>query len=294
MIPVIWHHSDGFWDCALPRYILDHATSGKCMHVVGLAHTPMFAGQDIGVIVIPGRHSNDRVQYDHLCDAGVHFKKVIYIIIGDEEGVFQSKEIAMAHAKIWWFMPPFNPKQAVDRVGPNGWPSSAPEMIAAARKFNQGIRTFDWSFMGQVTHRRRMECAAVADEIPKGYFLGTEGFTQGEPREKYYDVMVRSRAVLCPSGPCTPDSFRFAEALEAGCVPLVDDATPNPTYPPGYWKYVFNGDSFPFPVISDWKLLPMALDLCGNDWQGRIGACRLWWKNQKERMIAEMKEDLGE
>lgn len=254
----------------------------------------MFRGLPTAVVVIPGRHSNERIQYDHLVDVGNHFKKVIYVIIGDEEGLFRADEIRLEHAKIWWFMPPFNPKQEVHRVAPNGWPTDTIELLAGARKMNQGIRSFDWSFMGQVTHIRRQECVEAARELPRGRLLCTKGFTQGEPREKYYDVMVRSRAVLCPSGPCTPDSFRFAEALEAGCVPIVDGATPNPLYPPGYWKYVFNGDALPFPIISNWNLLPLILDLCRDDWEGRIGACRLWWKKTKERMIQEMKEDLGE
>lgn len=292
MIPVIWHHNDSFWDCAFPRYILDRAA--RCMHVEKISSVPMFHGLPTAVIVIPGRHSNDPVQYAHLCDAASYFRKVVFIIIGDEEGVFDSSKIRLSNAKIWWFMPPFNPKQDVDRVAPNGWPTNTIDMINASRKLNNGVRSFDWSFMGQVTHRRREECVNVARELPRGRLLCTKGFTQGEPREKYYDVMVRSRAVLCPSGPCTPDSFRFAEALEAGCIPIVDDITPNPLYPPGYWAYVFAKQTIPFPAVLDWNDLPYILELCKTDWEGRIGACRLWWKNQKERLIAEMKEDLSE
>lgn len=291
MIPVIWHHSNSFWDCALPRYILDRAA--RCMHVEKLSSVPMFYGQPTGVVVIPGRHSNDPVQYDHLCDAASHFRKVVFIIIGDEEGVFDSSKIRLTNAKIWWFMPPFNPKQDVDRVAPNGWPTDTIEMINEARKRNNGVRSFDWSFMGQVTHSRRIECVDAANALPRGRLLCTKGFTQGETREKYYDVMVRSRAVLCPSGPCTPDSFRFAEALEAGCIPIVDDATPNPMYPPGYWRYVFAGEALPFPLVEDWNTLPFIFEMLRADWDARIGACRLWWKNQKERLIREMKEDLG-
>ena len=292
MIPVIWHHSDGFWDCAFPKYILDHAA--RCMHVVGLDKAPMFLGQDTVVVVVPGRHSDHLDQYASLRGVASDFKKVIYIIIGDEEGVFQVRALHNENAKIWWFMPPFNPKQEVDRVAPNGWPTNAIEMIGEARKASRGIRSFDWSFMGQVTHRRREECVAAAKDIPRGHLLCTTGFTKGDTRENYYDVMVRSRAVLCPSGPCTPDSFRLAEALEAGCMPIVDDATPNPLYPPGYWKYVFANKPLPFPLVTDWKNLPFILEFCRDNWEHRIGACRLWWKSQKERMIAEMKEDLNE
>lgn len=77
-------------------------------------------------------------------------------------------------------------------------------------------------------------------------------------------------------------------------MPIVDDATPNPLYPPGYWKYVFANKPLPFPLVTDWKNLPFILEFCRDNWEHRIGACRLWWKSQKERMIAEMKEDLNE
>jgi len=289
MLPVIWHHGDNFWDCALPRYILDSVC--ECKHAVGLASVPMLE-DDLGVIVIPGRHSNVQVQYDHLCDAGSYFKKVIYVIIGDEEGLFQADKLEHPHMTTWWFMPPFHPKQKVDRVAPNGWPSDAPFLIELAKKYSFGERPYDWNFMGQVTHSRRIECVNAVIGLRNGRLLRTEGFTKGEPREKYYATMVRSKTVLCPSGPCTPDSFRFAEALESGCIPIVDNLTQNPTYPGGYWNYIFSSQQFPFPVIDDWTLLREVMYSYLKDFPARMHECQAWWLAQKYRMIAEMKEDL--
>lgn len=290
MINVIWHYNDGFWDAALPKYILNHATS--CHHFNGLEWAKELVGTRKGVIVIPGRHSCG--DYEALNRAAANFKKILFVIIGDEEGIFHSDRLEHPAMKIWWLMPPYHPKQIADRVGPNGWPTDAPMMIQFARKKHHGERPLDWSFYGQMTHMRRIQCVQATQELTNGQLLPTEGFTQGVPRDQYYDIMVRSKFVLCPSGPCTPDSFRFAEALEAGCVPIVDNLTQHADYPPGYWNYVFDRDVLPFPVISDWSTLPDVLDLALFDWEARARHCAIWWTRYKEDLVKKMQEDLGE
>lgn len=286
MLPVVWHYNDGFWDCAFPRYILNRAA--QIQHSIGL-ESAMPAR--VGAIVIPGRHSCG--DYEQINKAAKHFGKVVFVIIGDEEGIFHSDELKHPKKIVWWFMPPFNPKQQVDRVAPNGWPTDAPFQINWAKKLHFKVREFDWSFMGQMTHSRRIECVNATQEImERGKLLVTDGFTRGVPRGEYYDVMVRSKLVLCPSGPCTPDSFRFAEALEAGCVPIVDDLTQNPNYPPGYWNYTLGDLHLPFPLIHDWSTLPAVADFWLKTWKSRAEECRTWWNLKKILWCRQMQEDL--
>lgn len=293
MIPVIWHHNAGFWDCALPKWILNHAA--KCTHFEGLVWAHTIPQKEIGVIVIPGRHSyND---YAALNQVARGFDKAIFVIIGDEEGIFHSGHLEHPEMKIWWFMPPLHPVQKTSRVAPNGYPTDAPEMIEAARKRTFGMRDIDCSFQGQMTHSRRVECVNATQRITGKYkcsLMTTEGFTQGVPRESYYETMVRSKLVLCPSGPYTPDSFRFAEALEAGCIPIVDNRTQYPDYPGGYWNYLFGDEkNFPFPVIDVWSDLPQVVELYLMDWKSRAKACKTWWEVQKGKLVMQMKEDLS-
>lgn len=304
MIPALWHHNHGFWDCALPRYILDRAATAPehVLHFEGLSMANIVRKR-VGVIVIPGRHTLDDEQFERLNSAAGFFQKIIFVIIGDEEGVFPAARLAHKNMKVWWFMPPYNPKQPVDRVAPNGWPTNAPEMIDAARKRTHGVRDLNFSFLGQVTHERRsamiealgpyLDEGVRTGRIGKCHILGTHGFTEGEPREKYYEIMVRSKIVLCPSGPCTPDSFRFAEALEAGCVPIVDNLTPKPDYPGGYWDYIFKPvNLFPFPVVNFWENVSNVIDHVLPRFDEISLECKFWWQQQKELMIATMKEDL--
>ena len=285
MVPVFWYLGAAQWDTALPRYILEHAA--ECMDVLFVAPE----NKDVGVFVIPGRHSAGQEHYDVLNDAADWFRKIVFVVIGDEEGLFQTDKLQHDNKKVWFLMPPYNPKQKVDRVGPNGWPTGAIEMIAAAKKHVHN-RPYDWCFLGQVTHRRRVECVEAAWEIPNGKLLPTKGFTQGVPREDYYASMVRSKVVLCPSGPCTPDSFRFCEALEAGAIPIADDLTPRADYPAGYWQYVFGTDKLPFPVISDWNTLPNVIADCLKNWQRKSCECQTWWMATKHKLVNQMKQDL--
>lgn len=288
MIPIIWHYNDGFWDCAFPKYLLNRAV--HCNHVNGVENADLLKGP-LGVIVIPGRHSlND---YERINKAAENFRRVVFLIIGDEEGKFQVSELQHARKIVWWFMPPHNPRQRVDRRCINGWPTNAPLLIDTAQKQHFKNRPYDWSFMGQITHERRIQCAAAAEKLPQeGFFYGTNGFAEGKPQEEYYSVMVRSKLVLCPSGPCTPDSFRFAEALEAGCIPIVDDLTPDISYKPGYWNYVLDELYLPFPLIQNWNTLPAVVEFWLKHWKASAAHCAHWWKHKKEQWYMQLREDL--
>lgn len=290
MTNILWHYNDGFWDCALPHYIFSRI--GNCEHYEGLGMAKKLYPSGPGVIVIPGRHSTN--DYDQLNKAAENFRRIVFVIIGDEEGVFDSSKLVHGNKKIWWFMPPYFPPQKVDRVGPNGWPTGAPDMIRVARKIYGPERTYDFSFAGQVTHERREACVRAAHKIHANKFIfPTAGFTQGLPRDGYYNIMVGSKFVLCPSGPCTPDSFRFAEALEAGCVPIVDGMPPKPGYNEGYWYYAFDDQELPFPVISDWDDLPGMFPTLLEDFERLQKRCTTWWAMQKDLYVLRMQEDLA-
>lgn len=290
MIHVLWHHNDGFWDCALPRYILTNLGM-QCMYHEGLGAAKVVCPSGPGVIVIPGRHSTK--DYEKLNEAADGFSRIIFLIIGDEEGVFDASMLQHGNKKVWWLMPPITPMQRVDRVGPNGWPAGTIEMLQTARKEIGKERTYDFSFAGQATHERREACIRAAHQISSsGFIFPTVGFTLGLPRQGYYNVMAASKFILCPSGPCTPDSFRFAEALEAGCVPIVDGLAPKPGYPEGYWSYVFNDHPLPFPVLTDWAELPEMFPRLLENFEEHQRRCAAWWQMEKELLILRMQEDL--
>lgn len=288
MINVVWAINDSFWDMGLPKYILNRA--GECQNFQGLKWAHDLVGTSVGVIVIPGQHMTEK--YRDLSDAAENFKRVVIVITGDEEAKFQADGVVHQNKKMWWFAPPFNPVQQVDRVAPFGWADGALEQIAELRKEEKRDRVFDVSFAGQVTHMRRVACFDAATKLRgNNLIFPTAGFSQGLARRDYYKVLLQSRYVLCPSGPCTPDSFRFAEALEAGCVPIVDGLSPNPNYPEGYWEYVC-GENLPFPVVTDWTGLEEVIHGLEADFGFHQRRCSSWWATKKEVWTLRMQEDL--
>lgn len=287
MIPVFWNGCSTNWDSALPRYVLDNAE--KCEHFDSLKKAAKYSKSDHAVICIPGQHSlND---YEKINHAASYFPFITFLIFGDEEALFDASRLDHPKAKTWWFAPPLFPRRNLDRVAVFGWPTQAREMLAEERtKIDH--RDLDWSFLGQVTHDRRLECVAAAENLPGGYLLTSNGFSQGAPREEYYRILLRSKIALCPSGPCTPDSFRAAEAFEAHCIPILDGRTPDPNYPGGYWEYVFDTKFLPCPVIQDWEDLPVIVNHVLRDYTGFYFRCVQFWAEYKAKLISWMREDL--
>jgi hypothetical protein len=287
MLNVVWTINDSFWDMGLPKWILERAD--KCQHYQGLHWAKELQGTDVGVIVIPGQHCTHR--YIELNEAAANFKRVVFVIVGDEEAKFRSEKLEHPEMRIWWFAPPWKTPQRADHLGPFGWPTGALELITAAKKEASKERIYNLNFCGQVTHERRAQCVRAAISIPtRQLIFPTHGFAQGMAREDYYEHLLESRFVLCPSGPCMPDSFRFAEALECGCVPIVDNKAPDPEYPRGYWKYLFT--SFPFPFVDEWDELPKMFPHLIHEYEDLQRLCTSWWQTEKELMVLRMQGNI--
>ncbi len=283
MTEVIWHLGDSWWDTALPKYVL--ANAGATKHTVGIEN--LAPTEKIAVLMIPGRHSLK--DYDDLNRCAAKFEKVIFYIYGDEEGCLHADWLKHPNKIIWWAMPPFAPKQKIERVTVNGWPTDCPEMLD---DIGPQRRTLDWFFSGQMTHARRVECVNGLQGIPNGVCNVTMSFTAGLPRVEYYELMRKAKMIPCPAGPCTPDSFRFAEAMEAGCIPIADAKIQHDWYPEGYFQYALGTDELPFPVVSDWSTLPDVMDEWLVDWELKADRCQRWWTSKKQSLVNQMIEDL--
>jgi len=87
-------------------------------------------------------------------------------------------------------------------------------------------RKYEWSWMGQFDpHARRNFRGAVAkleQERPnyRNHVLWYDGWNNGVPLSEYCDVMNDTKIALVPTGSGSLESFRFFEAMRAGCVVL--------------------------------------------------------------------------
>ena len=211
---------------------------------------------------------------------------VLIIVTGDEEGRFPHNEIVHDNKKVWSQMARVG-RSGIDRYLPCGYPVKTVEFFNA-QPF-PGRRKNDWFFSGQITHARRQQCVAQLRSMTGGNCVETQGFAQGLSQEEYYRQMMDAKIAICPAGNLIPDSFRLAEAMEAGCSPIVDyRATDNV---PGYWEQVFQNP--PFCYIDDWRELPNVVRTELEQWNDKSARIGAWWAAYKRQMAINLRDDIN-
>lgn len=299
MIPVLWIDSHiTCWDQAM----VDAVLSGRswptgyefCHFVIDDLHQELtYADVVMGgaVVVIPARH--------HVDDVGAINEKLaslpwcLVILTSDEERVFPVEKLDHPTMGVWIQTP--TDRDDGDWVLPVGWPPHLPGLL---RDIDYPERD-DWFFAGQVNNTRRKDCVQTLrdrlfgpDPTPTsilgdGVLIETPGFTQGLDHDQYARRLAQAKVVPCPSGPETVDTFRVWEALEAGAVPVVDQATPTKSQG-WYWPLVTNDP--PFPQIADWSTFPHVLENLLAGWPANANRVSAWWQRYK-RQLAERVSD---
>jgi hypothetical protein len=176
--------------------------------------------------------------------------------------------------------------QACSRAIPWGWtPGCATEVRIP--------KLYDWSFGGQITHSRREEFLKVARTLPaeNRMLVTSEGFSQGIAQGAYYKMLAATKVAPCPSGPITVDSMRVCEALQNGCVPVVDSVSPTGAYPE-YWKRVF-GEYHPIPYVSHWQEFPEICAKLLQNWPASSPHVSEWYSQWKANLKLALYQDLG-
>jgi hypothetical protein len=179
---------------------------------------------------------------------------------------------------------------------PNGYRPTTHEDL---KQIGPQGKSVDWFFAGQINHARRDQCAHelrlfIEREIyPNGVLVETDGFgKEVMPYKEYLAQMADSKIVLCPSGIESPDNFRLYEALEAGCLPVVDAFSTN-NQSPGFWRYLF-GDDIPFPIINYWDALPKIMPDLLAGWPENTNKVFAWWQLKKREMKYKLLDDVKE
>lgn len=269
-VPVHWlnYHepevrSPGMWDQTIVEWVLGPKVWSE--HYAR-PHLDL-EGLTGAVVVIPGRfHAAD---LDRINEDTARLRWVVYIVCSDEENLFPVEGLTHRNRTEW--VQTADPK----RHDAYRWLPVGPTPHSILGDLEDDGRRHAWSFAGQITHPRRLELEAVLQRRELGYFLPTKGFTQGLPPDDYRRLLVHTKIVPCPSGPATVDTFRLYEALDAGCVPIVETDTPDRRMP-GYWPRLF-GPGCPIPVVESWYQLDADLPRLLAEWDTLSKEVRSWW-----------------
>lgn len=226
------------------------------------------------IVVFHGQHESKKMNVaEHLMKLASPLDWVIWVSLGDEWCEFPY-EVLVHKNQILWVQSPKPGKVIADRYLIEGYhPNTLPIIHGSPAP----VRDLDWFFAGQVTHLRREQCVNALLKCQHGMLLETRGFFQGMPSEEFYKNLRRAKIAPCPAGPGTPDSFRFAEALECGAVPILDAFSPDGVK--GYWDMVLG--AHPFEVIEDWSTLPDVMAKILGHYEEQQRLTQYWWKRYK-------------
>lgn len=227
----------------------------------------------------------------HLNDTIAPLAWCLLILTSDERSTFDHRAIEHPNLRLWVMTPrPGQHEPGEARYIGEGCP---PDTRALLDRATPAEGDECW-FGGQVNHASRRDLLRVLDTMSEADYSPTAGFLQGVDRPTYLARLAATRFAPCPAGPGTPDSFRFYEALEAGCVPIVEDRCDG-NERPGYWRLVF-GDDVPFVTVASWEYLPGFVEDLGPEWQQLANRCGTWWlhrQREQRRWLVDDLEDLG-
>lgn len=157
-------------------------------------------------------------------------------------------------------------------------------------------REHTWSFSGMVLKRRTRESMINnMKKIPNYFFFETTAWGRSDPKSltvaECRELMLKTIFVPCPGGSSNMDSFRVYEALECGCIPIVEK------FPYDYFRSLF--PNHPFLAIDSWEESPDLIQAYLADPEAlekKRLECYTWWKeykqNMSQRLVSIVKQKL--
>jgi len=292
-MPVVWYEGvlglekrSRYGLASLLNESFDNTREFEFVHCSGWADLPV--GSKEAIVVVHGEHLLAKVGQ---IEADLNtLDRALVVLFCDETSMFPGRRLEHPRRKIWLQTPvPNGSSSYANRYLICGYPHDAQTHLNHF-DVRSVDRPFDWFFSGQVTHGRRTACVQQLRQMKGGLLNETPGFWQGLERSEYYRRMSQAMIIPCPSGPATPDTMRVAEALEAGCVPLVDGNCSLANYPEGYWNFVLKSPP-PFRIVDDWSKLPQIMDEELAKWPANRDALTQWWVEYKRSMSDWLRED---
>jgi hypothetical protein len=141
-------------------------------------------------------------------------------------------------------------------------------------------RILTWSFAGQIQKKPTREAMIASLKVfPNYYIHQTAAWADPNALDvvNYRNMLLDSLFVPCPSGWVNQDSYRLYEALECGCIPIVEKGAED------YFFQYFG--SHPFISIDSWDQAPALMSslLANPDLlERRRIQCYEWWQAHKK------------
>lgn len=208
--------------------------------------------------------------------AGVPGKGLIHL--SDEYyaggyGVYREFDLVLRTYHAAWF-----DKVPEVLVLPLGWADGTPTCPAIKPA---ETRNYVWSFLGNQRASSRPEMLRALRQIVPHFVYATSPGPAGErrmSRPEYHAVLHETMFAPCPMGNAVLETWRFYEALEAGCIPIIE------TRPWMRYHERLLGPH-PIPTVHGWSQSVPVIKALASDpvklstLQERVAG---WWTQRKQ------------
>tara|TARA_B100001123_G_C15175779_1_gene973253 strand:+ start:51 stop:938 length:888 start_codon:yes stop_codon:yes gene_type:complete len=139
---------------------------------------------------------------------------------------------------------------------------------------NKNNRKYKWAFTGTPHKTSRHDLLFQLSNIEPFFCHKTEKFnTKIISTEEMSEVLSSTEFLPCPNGFYHPETYRLYEALQCGCIPIVEDAYK-------YYDRLFPNN--PFIKVSKWADAKPIISSWENDQiKKKQKECNNWWDNYK-------------
>jgi hypothetical protein len=129
---------------------------------------------------------------------------------------------------------------------PLGWANGTP---ARSRVKPAAARKYLWSFLGNQKAASRPEMFKALRPVEPNFVHGYQAGTSGAlklSRLEYAAILDETVFAPCPMGNANLETWRFYEALEAGCIPIIESRP---------WLQYFHRllGPLPVPMVNQWS-----------------------------------------
>ena len=138
-------------------------------------------------------------------------------------------------------------------------------------------RKYKWSFTGTPHKSSRHDLLYQFSNIKPFYCHKTEKFdVKNISVDEMNDVLSSTEFIPCPYGFFHPETYRVFEALECGCIPIVENAYK-------YYDRLFPGN--PFIKVDKWiDAKSIITGWESNQIDKKREECKLWWSQEKNKI----------
>ena len=198
--------------------------------------------------------------------------KMFLIHLGDESGAYDLSLIYNKFNYVWRAF-------CLNRYFNNKKISCLPIGYKSGILFKKEIveRQYKWAFIGTPHKSSRHDLLFQLSEIEPSFFYKTKKFN-----EKIIDVsemsgiLTSTEFIPCPNGFVHPETYRLYEALECGCIPIVENAYK-------YYDRLFPNN--PFIKVDRWIEAKPVIRGWGDDQiKQKLEECRIWWSQYKNQL----------